>query len=173
MYVMRWSIEIAWPFHVPHREANKDVRRRKPRLPVCCSPAIGLERNCPHRWRAQCIPDGPPLRRSGGCTGGRVDSSCRSALRKDWQDSCTGMQDREQRAFPPAPWKLRGEAVVALKLVPRKRVQSLVPADTKVWCPYPGHTVAILYLARYSHSPVGAYHEFIMAAAVVRIGLRI
>jgi hypothetical protein len=83
------------------------------------------------------------------------------------------MQDREQRAFPPAPWKLRGEAVVALKLVPGERVQSLVPADTKVWCPYPGHTVAMLYLARYSHSPVGPYHEFIMAPAVVRIGLRI
>jgi hypothetical protein len=31
----------------------------------------------------------------------------------------------------------------------------------------------MLYLARYSHSPVGAYHEFIMAPAVVRIGLRI
>jgi hypothetical protein len=83
------------------------------------------------------------------------------------------MQEREQRAFPPAPWKLRGEAVVALKLVPRNRVRSLVPADTNVWCPYPGHTVAMLYLARYSHSPVGPYREFIMAPAVVRIGLRI
>ncbi len=31
----------------------------------------------------------------------------------------------------------------------------------------------MLYLARYSHSPVGAYHEVIMSPAVVRIGLRL
>jgi hypothetical protein len=34
----------------------------------------------------------------------------------------------------------------------------------------PGRTVAVLYLAQYEQSPVGAYHEVIIAPAITRTG---
>lgn len=70
--------------------------------------------------------------------------------------------------FPPAPWHLRGDAIMAWRLVPESAVRQLVPADVRIVCPWPGRTVAILYWARYSESPVGDYCEFILAPALTR-----
>jgi hypothetical protein len=71
--------------------------------------------------------------------------------------------------FQPAPWTLRGDAVLAAKLVRKDLVQSLVPADARVICVWPGRTLAVLYLAHYRQSPVGAYRELIVAPALVRL----
>lgn len=69
--------------------------------------------------------------------------------------------------FPSAPWTLRGEAVVGLKLVRSDLARQLVPRDAKVVCILPKRTPAILYLAHYSQSPVGEYREIIVAPALV------
>jgi hypothetical protein len=69
--------------------------------------------------------------------------------------------------FKPAPWTLRGEAIVGLKLVPRDAAQRLVPLDAKVLCVWPKRTPALLFLAQYRQSPVGEYRELIIAPALV------
>ena len=71
--------------------------------------------------------------------------------------------------FQPAPWTLRGDAVLAIKLVRKDLVQSLVPADARVICVWPGRTLAVLYLAHYRQSPVGEYRELIVAPALIRL----
>jgi hypothetical protein len=70
--------------------------------------------------------------------------------------------------FQPAPWTLRGEAIVGLKLVPRDIAQRLVPADAKIIGVWPNRTLGILFLAQYRDSPVGEYRELIVAPALVR-----
>ncbi|MFC4309354.1 acetoacetate decarboxylase family protein [Steroidobacter flavus] len=69
--------------------------------------------------------------------------------------------------FQSAPWTLRGEAIVGLKLVRSDVARQFVPADAKVVCVWPGRTLAILYLCKYWESPVGSYHEVIVAPALV------
>jgi hypothetical protein len=76
------------------------------------------------------------------------------------------VDDRPQ--FQPPPWQLRGEAVVALKMVRKELVQSLVPPDAHIVSVGPGRTIAVLYLAQYRESPVGEYREIIVAPAIVR-----
>ena len=60
-------------------------------------------------------------------------------------------------------------AVIAPLLVRTERVQPLVPADARIVPAWPGRTLAILYLAKYHQTPVGAYHEIIVAPAMVRL----
>lgn len=74
----------------------------------------------------------------------------------------------DEPRFPPAPWTLRGDAVVAIKLVRKELVRSLIPQDAKVLCLWPRHTLAVLYLSQYLDSPAGEYREVILAPALIR-----
>jgi hypothetical protein len=76
----------------------------------------------------------------------------------------------DEQHYPPAPWRLRGQAIVAVRLVPETVARSLVPAEVRIVCVRPGSTIAVLYLSRYRDSPVGEYHEAIVAPALARIG---
>jgi Acetoacetate decarboxylase (ADC) len=69
---------------------------------------------------------------------------------------------------PPPPWELTGEALVALRIVPQAVARALVPADVPIFCSRCRRTVALLYVARYSNTPVGEYSELIVAPAIVR-----
>jgi hypothetical protein len=79
------------------------------------------------------------------------------------------MATDELQRFQPAPWTLRGDAAVSVKLVRKERVQPLIPPDAHIICVWPGRTLAVLYLAQYHASPVGEYRELIVAPALVRI----
>jgi hypothetical protein len=76
---------------------------------------------------------------------------------------------KELAQLPPAPWHLRGDAVVACRLVPQHVARLLLPADAQIVCVWPGRTIAIAYLSRYTQSPVGAYCECIVAPALARV----
>lgn len=69
--------------------------------------------------------------------------------------------------IPAAPWTLSGDAIVALKSVPRELARRLVPADAKVVHVLPGRTLAILFIARYLQSPVGEYRELIVSPGLI------
>ncbi len=69
--------------------------------------------------------------------------------------------------FQSAPWTLRGEAIVGFKWVRSDVARQFVPPDATVLCPWPGRTLALLYLAHYRDSPVGEYHEAIVAPAPI------
>lgn len=69
--------------------------------------------------------------------------------------------------FQPAPWTLRGEAIVGLKGVSAELARRLVPPAAKVLCVWPKRTLAILCLAQYRYSPVSEYREVIIAPALV------
>lgn len=68
---------------------------------------------------------------------------------------------------------MRGDAVVAVKLVRKERAQPLVPPDARIVCVWPGRTLAVLFLAQYHTSPVGEYRELIVAPAIVRMRSRV
>lgn len=72
--------------------------------------------------------------------------------------------------FQPPPWALTGEALISLRLVPLKIAGALVPDDVPILCAACRGTVALLYIARYTGSPVGEYSELIIAPATVRQG---
>jgi hypothetical protein len=73
----------------------------------------------------------------------------------------------DEPGFPAAPWKLRGEAIVAIKLVRTDLARQLIPSDAKVISVWPGRALALLYLSLYRSSPVGEYRELIFAPAMV------
>jgi acetoacetate decarboxylase len=73
-------------------------------------------------------------------------------------------------AYQGPPWALKGEALLALRLVPQKVARALVPADMPIFCSACRKTLALLYVARYQSSPVGEYCELIVAPAIVRRG---
>jgi hypothetical protein len=102
------------------------------------------------------------------CRGSCADPLTMSASSRSRQ--VQDMRGSDDEAFPPAPWQLRGEAVFGMKLAPKALAQSFAPADVEIVCVYPGHTLAMLYLARYSDSPVGEYRELIIAPALIRRG---
>jgi hypothetical protein len=77
------------------------------------------------------------------------------------------------QVLPPPPWRLHGEACVALRLVPQRIARSLLPADVPIFCSLCRRTIALLYIAHYRDSPVGEYRELIVAPAIVRHAGRI
>ena len=79
------------------------------------------------------------------------------------------MSRDEERQIPPAPWTLHGTACFSMQLVRKEQVRALLPQDARVICLWPGRTLAIVYLAQYRESPVGAYHEIIVAPALIRL----
>lgn len=75
------------------------------------------------------------------------------------------------QATDRAPWSLRGEAVIAIRLTPLRIARTLVPAHARIVTVRPNRTLSVLYLSHYTTSPVGAYHECILAPALLRIGV--
>src|SRR4051812_38337978 len=71
-----------------------------------------------------------------------------------------------EERYPGAPWRLSGQALCAVRLIPSTAARAFVPADVGIVKLLPGHTLGCLLLARYSDSPVGPYHEFILAPAL-------
>ena len=74
--------------------------------------------------------------------------------------------------YPPPPWHLTGTSVQVIKLVDVSRARRLVPQELRIFPVLPGKTLAVLYCARYSAQSTLAYHELLMAPAVVGTGGR-
>jgi acetoacetate decarboxylase len=69
--------------------------------------------------------------------------------------------------YPPAPWRLWGEAIVTLRAVSLDTARALTPAGLRVVPVLPGKTLAALYCARYGSRSTLSYHELIVAPALV------
>lgn len=87
------------------------------------------------------------------------------------KDSPDGYSDMLPIENPP--WRLRGEAIVATRWVPTSVARQFVPSHVRVLDVLPGKTLCVVYLSRYVKSPVGSYHECIVAPALVRVGARL
>lgn len=83
----------------------------------------------------------------------------------------TGTLAREP--YPPAPWKLFGTSVQALRLADSRVARRRVPDDLNVVSVWPGKTLGVLYCASYELPSVLEYHELILAPALVATGGRI
>jgi acetoacetate decarboxylase len=70
---------------------------------------------------------------------------------------------------PPAPWRLRGSSVQALRLVRIEHVRRFVPADVRVVAVAPRRTLAVMYCARYETGSTLLYSELAMAPALVKV----
>lgn len=70
--------------------------------------------------------------------------------------------------YPPAPWRLKGHAVVQLQLLATARVRPFVPSALAVVSVVPGRTLGGIYLASYGVGSTWEYHELIVIPALVR-----
>ncbi|MFL6548134.1 MAG: acetoacetate decarboxylase family protein [Povalibacter sp.] len=75
--------------------------------------------------------------------------------------------------YPPPPWTLCGEAVVALRLVPVREIRERVPSSLQVISVFPGRTLGMLAMIRYGAGSTLQYHELIVAPALVATGPRV
>ncbi|MGL5807148.1 MAG: acetoacetate decarboxylase family protein [Xenococcaceae cyanobacterium] len=71
-------------------------------------------------------------------------------------------------SYPPAPWNLKGFAVVTLNLIDLDRARSFVPAGLEIVSVLPGKTLGSVYISSYQSGSVLEYNELIIAAALVR-----
>jgi hypothetical protein len=72
----------------------------------------------------------------------------------------------EAPQYPPAPWRLCGESVQAIHLVPVSAARALVPESARIVSVLPGKTIGVLYCARYGTGSTLSYHELIVAPAL-------
>jgi hypothetical protein len=77
------------------------------------------------------------------------------------------------RTYPPAPWTLRGTAIIATRAPRLDSVRHLVPAQLPLQPIWPGRTLAVLALFNYIAGSTLIYHELIIAPALVRAGGRL
>lgn len=77
------------------------------------------------------------------------------------------------QAFPPAPWRLRGEAILRVQALPLERVRQFVPPELSVVPVWPGRTLGGLFVARYGGGSTRQYHELMVIPALVRRGRRV
>lgn len=72
--------------------------------------------------------------------------------------------------YPPAPWTLKGSAVLMLQWIDLARARQFVPLNLVEPVPvgFPGKTLAIAYLSAYGDGSVLEYSELIVAPALVR-----
>jgi Acetoacetate decarboxylase (ADC) len=75
--------------------------------------------------------------------------------------------------YPPAPWLLRGDAIVGFRSVSIAATRHLVPSTLHAQMISPGHTLAIVALIRYGAESTLQYNELIIAPTLVRAGGRI
>lgn len=73
----------------------------------------------------------------------------------------------EQTAYPPAPWRLRGEALCLFQVVETRQVRKHVPPSLSIVPIFPGKTLAGLYLAHYGKGSTLTYNELIVVPALV------
>jgi acetoacetate decarboxylase len=71
-------------------------------------------------------------------------------------------------SYPPAPWNLKGFAIVTLNLIDLDRARSFVPAGLEIVSVLPGKTLGSVYVSSYQSGSVLEYNELIIAAALVR-----
>lgn len=79
----------------------------------------------------------------------------------------------ESVAYPPAPWRLVGQAMLQLHRIPLARAQMLVPGGLSLIPVWPGCTLGGVYCARYGPGSTLQYNELIVLAGLVRIGYRL
>lgn len=75
--------------------------------------------------------------------------------------------------YPPAPWKLKGQAVQTLHLIDTDRVRSLVPSELDIFEVWPGKTLGGVYIASYEAGSMLQYNELIVMAATARNGMQV
>jgi len=83
------------------------------------------------------------------------------------------MDSTPHEPYPPAPWRLRGHSIQALRLIDSSIARDHVPAGLRVVTVWPGKTLAVLYCASYEPPSVLRYHELVLAPALVAAGGRI
>jgi len=69
---------------------------------------------------------------------------------------------------PPAPWRLRGHGLVALRLVPSGIARAQVPPDVRLVPVLPNRSLALVLCARYGEGSTLRYSELIVAPGLVR-----
>lgn len=74
--------------------------------------------------------------------------------------------------YPPAPWTLRGQALLALRWLPLREAQRLVPDDVRLVPLAPRRTLCVVLCAHYASGSTLTYDELIFAPGLVRSGGR-
>lgn len=72
--------------------------------------------------------------------------------------------------YPPAPWRLKGCAVHALRLVDRTLARPFVPLDLDIVSLLPGKTLGGLFLSFYEQGSIQSCNELIVVPALTRHG---
>jgi acetoacetate decarboxylase len=75
--------------------------------------------------------------------------------------------------YPPPPWTLCGDALVALQFVPIRQVRAAVPSPLHIVPVLPGRTLSVIALLRYGRGSTLQYHEAIVAPALVMTRARV
>jgi acetoacetate decarboxylase len=75
--------------------------------------------------------------------------------------------------YPPAPWLLRGHAIVGFRSVSTTEIRHHVPSAVRVQMISPGRTLSVVALIRYGARSTLEYNELIIAPTLVRVGGRI
>lgn len=75
--------------------------------------------------------------------------------------------------YPPAPWRLRGRAVIQLQSLAASQARALVPSTLALIPLAPGRTLGAIYLASYEAGSSRQYHELAVICAVARRRSRI
>jgi hypothetical protein len=68
--------------------------------------------------------------------------------------------------FPPAPWRLEGAAIVAMKTVDIAIARSYVPRELTIMPVLPRKTLALMVVAGYGPGSALEYHELAVAPAL-------
>jgi hypothetical protein len=74
---------------------------------------------------------------------------------------------------PPAPWRLRGPAVIVPALVPMERAREHVPERAAVIPVVPGGTLGGLVSVTYEHGSTLSYNELVVICGLARVGARV
>jgi acetoacetate decarboxylase len=77
-------------------------------------------------------------------------------------------QQESMITYPPAPWTLRGSAILSVRPADIARVYPLLPKGLEPVAIWPGKTLEGLCLAAYRQDSTLEYNELIVAAALVR-----
>ena len=77
-------------------------------------------------------------------------------------------KDNSSPDLPQPPWRLTGEMVAMIGLVPLSVARSHVPGDLDVVRVLPGYTTGAIWVGHYTESSGGAYNEVGFAPALVR-----
>jgi hypothetical protein len=71
-------------------------------------------------------------------------------------------------SYPPAPWRLQGDCLLAVHLIETARARPFVPPELAIVPVLPGRTLAAAFLVRYGPGSVIEYGELAVIAALVR-----